>query len=75
MFIIIGLVDGFYKKKCIYLLSCSLCYMLVISSAQTKLGWYDIPIYPLISVVIAIALFAIFDNQLKKHSQPHKNKY
>lgn len=64
--IIISLADVFYKKLCIYLLSCSLCYMLVISSAQTKLGWYDIPIYPLITVVIAIALSTIFDNQLKK---------
>lgn len=36
-------------------------FFLVISTAQTKLEWYDVPMYPFISIIIAVFIFYIFD--------------
>ncbi len=38
-----------------------LTFFLVISSAQTKIQWYDVPLYPYISILIAVFLFSIFN--------------
>ena len=35
-------------------------YFLIISSAQTKLEWYDIPLYPFLSIQIAILLYFVW---------------
>lgn len=43
------------------MLACSIVYLLVISTAQTKLGWYDMPVYPLLAIVIAVSVFTIFN--------------
>lgn len=64
--IVITLTNKILKRLCLYLLSCSLVYMLVISTAKTKLGWYDMPIYPLLTIVIAISIFVVFDVLYKK---------
>lgn len=41
-------------------------YLLVISTAQTKLPWYDIPTFPLIAFVTALGIFRILSDFLVK---------
>jgi 4-amino-4-deoxy-L-arabinose transferase-like glycosyltransferase len=36
-------------------------FWLIISISQTKLFWYDLPLYPLISIQIGISIYIIFD--------------
>ena len=36
-------------------------FWLVISIAQTKIKWYDIPLYPFLSLLAGIAVFFVFD--------------
>ena len=36
-------------------------YLLLISLAQTKLYWYDLPLYPFLSILAAIFIFGIFE--------------
>lgn len=38
-----------------------LVYFLVISTAQTKLEWYDVPLYPYMAILIVIFIHYIFD--------------
>jgi 4-amino-4-deoxy-L-arabinose transferase-like glycosyltransferase len=40
---------------------CWVLYMLVISMAQTKLTWYDMPVFPLMAMAVATILFWIFE--------------
>lgn len=43
----------------------TLCYFLVISSAQTKLAWYDVPLYPFFAIhisVFVVFLIQFFEN-------------
>ncbi len=62
MFLVVaGIVNSFSKDKAkrflnFYLLFNSIFYLLVISTAQTKLHWYDIPAYPLFAIIIGIFL-------------------
>lgn len=44
-----------------YLGLLTIVYFLVISSSKTKLEWYDIPLFPLISFLTAIFLHFIFE--------------
>lgn len=37
-----------------------ICYFLVISTAETKLDWYDIPLYPFIAIIIGIFIHVVF---------------
>lgn len=36
-------------------------FFLVISTAQTKLEWYDVPLYPFLAILIAIFIYYVFD--------------
>jgi 4-amino-4-deoxy-L-arabinose transferase-like glycosyltransferase len=36
-------------------------FFMIISTAQTKLEWYDIPLYPFLAIVIAVFIYYIFD--------------
>ncbi|MFN0204552.1 MAG: ArnT family glycosyltransferase [Bacteroidia bacterium] len=62
---IMSIVAGYFyqneqhRKLSIYSSICSLAFLLVISKAQTKLAWYDIPMYPLLALNISL-----FFNQL-----------
>lgn len=62
-----GLVLGFViKNKAInrltlFVFLMVITFFLVISTAQTKLQWYDVPLYPFLSILIAVFLFYIFD--------------
>ena len=64
------LLGLFHKEKKIFRLTVFLIlllttYFIVISAAQTKLEWYDAPMYPFLSMIIAICIYSIF-NYLKK---------
>jgi len=72
--VVFKLKDLVLKKISLYLLGCSLIYLLVISVAQTKLDWYDMPVYPLLAIVIAISvvtvLSTLYKNKLVGFQQP-----
>ncbi|MCF8379287.1 MAG: glycosyltransferase family 39 protein [Bacteroidales bacterium] len=63
----IGLAIGLFNrnKKIFRLILYSLLilctFFLIISSAETKLRWYDIPMYPFISIVISVFIITIFN--------------
>ena len=69
--IIIGLPLIFFNKdkrlnRLIgYVAILGFCYLLVISSSETKLTWYDIPAYPLLSVLIAIVIYRTLELLLR----------
>lgn len=44
-----------------------LTFFLIISTAQTKLPWYDVPLYPYLAIIIAVFIWYIF-NLLKNIS-------
>jgi 4-amino-4-deoxy-L-arabinose transferase-like glycosyltransferase len=60
---IIGLVakNQRIKRLTTFLLLLVLFYFLVISSAQTKLQWYDVPMYPFIALIIALPIYMGFE--------------
>ncbi len=37
-------------------------FFLIISAAQTKLEWYNVPLYPFLSLVIAVFIYYIFES-------------
>jgi 4-amino-4-deoxy-L-arabinose transferase-like glycosyltransferase len=37
-----------------------LIFFLIISSAKTKLGWYDVPLYPFLAVIVAVCVYSVF---------------
>jgi 4-amino-4-deoxy-L-arabinose transferase-like glycosyltransferase len=61
-----GIAIGFLQREkvinriTLFLILMILTYFLVISSGQTKLPWYDIPLYPYLSLLAAIFLYFIF---------------
>lgn len=61
-----GLIVGWFnkeakvKKLAVYLSLLILTYFLVISSAETKLRWYDLPLYPFLSLLVTIFLHFIY---------------
>lgn len=60
-----GFVFSFFdkntaRKKLIqYAFLLSLWFLILISSAKTKLGWYDVPLYPFLTLLAAYTLFII----------------
>jgi 4-amino-4-deoxy-L-arabinose transferase-like glycosyltransferase len=61
--LLIGLVNKDRKINRITLFSLVMIstFFIVISTAQTKLEWYDVPLYPFLSILIAIFIYYIFD--------------
>lgn len=49
------------NRLSLFLLLMCVVYFLVISSSQTKLLWYDMPMYPFLALLIAIFIFHLFD--------------
>lgn len=39
---------------------CGLPYLLIISYSQTKLPWYDAPMYPILSILVAISIYQLW---------------
>lgn len=62
---IVGMIISFFisKSKEQLLLRqltlMTLCYLLIISLSQTKLEWYDMPLYPLLAVIAAYPVVII----------------
>jgi len=50
-----------YKEFTIYALFVTIGYFLIISSAQTKVPWYNAPLFPFFSLVIAVMGMTVFD--------------
>ncbi len=44
----------------LFLTICILSFFLILSSSETKIKWYDIPMYPLIALIIAQFIYFIF---------------
>jgi 4-amino-4-deoxy-L-arabinose transferase-like glycosyltransferase len=67
LFIPCGLITGIVvKNKKInritwFAFLMSITFFLVISTAQTKIGWYDVPLYPFLAILIAVFIYYIFD--------------
>jgi 4-amino-4-deoxy-L-arabinose transferase-like glycosyltransferase len=61
--ILLGIFNSNLKIRRISTLSALIItsYFIIISSAQTKLNWYDIPMYPFLALITGIALFEIFN--------------
>jgi 4-amino-4-deoxy-L-arabinose transferase-like glycosyltransferase len=58
----LGLVSKDPRIKKITLFSALLIstFFLIISTAQTKLEWYDVPLYPFLAILVAVFLHFIF---------------
>ncbi|MFV0265517.1 MAG: ArnT family glycosyltransferase [Draconibacterium sp.] len=49
--------DSKLKNITLFLVITTVGYLLIISSSKTKLGWYDIPLYPLFATLNGITLY------------------
>jgi len=79
LFVPCGLLVGlFIKHKMINRLTLFsslmiLTLFLVISNSQTKLEWYDVPLYPFLAILVATAIYYLFNflknlDWIKKHT-------
>lgn len=50
----------FYRRLSWYTTSLIVFYFFVISIGQTKLEWYNVPLYPLLAIIIAMFVHLIF---------------
>ncbi len=48
------------RELTIFSITLILTYWLIISSSQTKLEWYDAPLYPLMAMLPTIAIYQVF---------------
>ncbi len=60
------------KAAVVFLSSLFVCYFLIISSSVTKMCWYDLPLYPTLSVFAGYALYALI-SKLNVHQKPVQN--
>lgn len=71
----VGLIAGFYEKGIVrdffqFLLIAIFSYLLIISFSNTKLQWYDAPLFPLLAVVTGLGVEKIIEflnNRFKFH--------
>ena len=84
LFAIAGVVSGFKSKNSLvraftpYGLLLIVFYLLVISTAETRLPWYAAPLFPLLSVFAAIGLYAaikLVQSRFKTFSRPRLLPY
>lgn len=59
--VLVGLLaeDMYMRRVTIFILFITLTFFLIISSAQTKLYWYAMPLYPFLSVLVGMLLYNI----------------
>lgn len=62
----IGVIIGFLAKDerirrlTLFSLVLTVWYWLIISSAQTKLAWYEVPLFPWLSILVGIGIYMVF---------------
>ncbi len=61
------------KKTALFLISLLICYFLIISISTTKLEWYDLPMFPILSILSAYFIYTTikhnnFTNKLRDQS-------
>ena len=67
MLIPCGIAIGLFSKEemirkfTVYNTLLVFSYLLIISFSQTKLEWYEIPLFPFLAFINAIALYVVFD--------------
>lgn len=49
--------DKRHRKFTLFLLCVSVCFLLVLSSANTQMLWYEAPIYPFLALLVAMGLY------------------
>jgi len=49
-----------YRDLTVYLFLLSALFLLIISSAQTKLYWYAMPMYPFLSAIVGLFVYYVF---------------
>lgn len=61
-----GVIFGMFNKNkniaklTIYVSLLSALFFIFISTAKTKLLWYDVPLYPFLSIIVAMIIFYLF---------------
>jgi 4-amino-4-deoxy-L-arabinose transferase-like glycosyltransferase len=66
LFIIPAWVVGFYhsnytiRKITLFTLLCAVSFELIISSAATKLSWYDLPVYPFLAIQLGVFFYIVW---------------
>ncbi|MDR3678966.1 MAG: glycosyltransferase family 39 protein [Flavipsychrobacter sp.] len=55
-----------YRDLTVYLILLNALFFLVISSAQTKLYWYAMPMYPFLSAIVGLFIYCVFSMLQKR---------
>ena len=72
-----GMAVGFFikdeklRKVTLFSTLIAFTYWLVISSAQTKTEWYEIPLFPFLALIVAVIIYTVF-NLLKNSTELQK---
>jgi 4-amino-4-deoxy-L-arabinose transferase-like glycosyltransferase len=53
--------NNVYKNKSVIWIITSITFLLIISSSKTKLEWYEAPVYPMFSIILALGFKSIID--------------
>ncbi len=64
-FLVVKTEAAIVKKFAVYVFCTALFLFLIFSFGQTKLIWYDAPIYPLLSVWVAVSIHFIYKQVVK----------
>lgn len=67
LFIPLGVLAGLYSKNklmtrlTVFSAIMAALFLLIISKAQTKIDWYDVPLYPFLAILTTMTIYYIFD--------------
>jgi 4-amino-4-deoxy-L-arabinose transferase-like glycosyltransferase len=64
--------DGKLKRLISYLLLLALSYLVIISISETKLAWYDLPVFPFLTIIVAVFFAVVFRIIQTTEYFPHK---
>lgn len=59
IFIVLATKNELVKKVGIFVIIQIVCYLLIISFSETKLKWYDAPLYPFLGLLIGLAFYQL----------------
>ena len=72
----LGLIAGFVQKDkgvnklTIFSFLLVVFYFMVMSFSRTKLSWYDVPMYPFLSIIVSLFIYSVF-SLLKRYALRH----